>query len=41
MIGRLGSSEDAHEALVSASEDLAAMTRSEFERTYFTAEDDR
>jgi hypothetical protein len=39
VIAELRSSEEAHEALMSAGEDLAVMTRSEFERTYFTGED--
>ncbi len=40
VIGRLSSSEEAHDALETAVEDLGLMTRSEFERTYFPAEED-
>lgn len=39
IIARLGSSDESHESRDTAAEDLAVMTRSEFERTYFPGEE--
>lgn len=37
-LGEFSSADDAHEALDAAAEDLAGLTRSEFEERYFPAE---
>lgn len=41
VLGRFDTAEDAHEWVETVEDDLAVMTRSEFERTYFPETDGR